>query len=739
MTTAATSWARAIGQARFAADLVPAGTVVAGMARSPHPHARVTALHTGAALEVPGVLGVLTPPDFEGVALGHYQADEPVLTSIARYLGDGVAAVAATDEVSLCRGIEALEIDYEVLPHACSIDDALALATPLHLSCPDNVARQFSADRGAWQETVSRVTVWVEGTFQTEAVPHAYLEPRATLVRVAGARLELVTGTHFPCVLADQYREVAKGWGAELEILTPDVGGSFGAKWEHPTHLVCLAFAHRLGRDVAMVMPRRDEMIAGRARLAMRMHIRLGATAQGVLLAKETSLWADNGAYSAHGPTVMMAAAIRMDNLYRFSAVKARAQLVYTNNMPSECFRGFGSPQSAFAQEQLIDELARRLALDPVELRRSNAIRTGETSVHGWQLGSCGLVDCLDAISEHVAEHRRCHPQPAGERHLIGYGVAAGTHGISNRGYDPRFDRALVSLSVDPDGTLRIASGEVEIGCGTVEVLAATVAQTLSVARDRVRVVLGDTAFGPYGLGSFASRTTFFAGRAALDACERFGVACRRLAEALGLDAGTALEEVIDLAVERGRGTELAVTGTYEPSGVALPDSSGFGNISPAYTFSAHGCRVQVDVLTGKVTVEQYWAAHDAGTILNPNGAAGQVIGGVVQGLGFALAEAVAVDEDGRVLNPGYLDDRVATFPDAIPIEVIFVPTYEETGPRGAKTIAEPPIIPVAACVANAIHDALGVRLHRLPMTPERVWRALSARKSTPKARSSVA
>ncbi len=724
--TASTVWDRVTGRARYAADLVPEGAVVAALARSPHPHARITRIDSRAALAVPGVLGVLTPADFEGVLLGHQWADEPVLSWVARYVGDGVAAVAANDHASLARGIEALKVDYQILPHACSVDEALVHATPLHESCPDNVARRFSAERGDWDEAVARVAIWAEGIFETEAVPHAYLEPRATLVRVAGDRLELVTGTHFPAVLADVYRHVVERWGARLEVVTPAIGGSFGAKWEHPTHLVCLAFAHRLRRDVAMVLARREDMIGGRTRLPMRIHMRLGATAEGRLVAKETTLWADNGAYSAHGPTVTTAAAIRMDNLYRIAAVKARAKLVYTNNLPTECFRGFGSPQAAFAQEQLIDELARRLDLDPVALRRANATRSGDTTVHGWRVGSCGLDDCLGAIAARVDEHRRLAPPPVDRRHRVGYGIAAVVHGISNRGSDPRFDRAVVTLAAEPDGAICVGSGEVELGCGTLEVLLATVSRELALDADRLRVVLGDTASGPYGLGSFASRTTFFAGQAATDACRQLTLACRRLAPELGLAADASIARIIDVAVARGRMAELAVSGTYESVGVTLPDDSGYGNISPAYTFGVHGCRVCVDVLTGKVSVEQYWAAHDAGTIVNPNGAAGQVIGGVLQGLGFALAEAVSVGEDGQLLNPGYLDDRVATFPDAVPVDVIFACTFEEAGPGGAKTIAEPPIIPVAACVANAVHDALGVRQRRLPMTPERVWRSLN-------------
>jgi CO/xanthine dehydrogenase Mo-binding subunit len=414
-----------------------------------------------------------------------------------------------------------------------------------------------------------------------------------------------------------------------------------------------------------------------------------------------------------------------MDNLYRFSATKVDARLIYTNNLPSECFRGFGSPQSAFAQEQLVDELAHRLDMDPLELRRMNAVNEGDTTIHGWQIGSCGFGDCLDAVSERVEQHRHSKKANNEPRFRTGYGTAACAHVIGNRGYHKPFDRAQVTLTVENDGSIRVGCGEVEFGCGTVEVLTIIVARELAMDPARLQVVLGDTTLAPYGLGSFASRTTFFDGRAAIDACARLVETCEALSNELGADDGASVTEMIDLAVERGRVSELVAIGTFEPNDVSVPGESGFGNISPAYTFAVHGCCVKIDTLTGKVVVQQYWAAHDAGEILNPNGAIGQVIGGVMQGLGLALAEVVAVDEDGRVLNPGYLDDRVATFADLVPIEPIFAPVHEDSGPLGAKTIAEPPLIPVAACVANAIHDALGIRQYRLPMTPERVWRSI--------------
>ncbi|MBL6932295.1 MAG: xanthine dehydrogenase family protein molybdopterin-binding subunit [Rhodospirillales bacterium] len=723
--TAASVLDKATGKSRYTADLITPGTAVASIARSPHAHARVINIRKDDALNIPGVLAVLTPDDFKGQALNSKHPDQPVLSNHARFVGDGIAAVVATDQDTLRLGIEALDIDYEMLPHACTVDDAMALGTPIHESNPDNITQQFTSSQGDWKAASAEVAEWVEGTFETQAVPHAALEPRAVLVRVNGNNLELVTGTHAPSVIVEQYRPIVESWGAKLEMLTPEIGGSFGARWEHPSHLVCLKFASQLGRDIAMVLPRREDMIDGRTRLAMRIHMRLGASSDGKLLVKESTLWADNGAYTMHGKPVTMAATIRGDNIYRFSAIKAQSQLVYTNNMPSECFRGFGIPQSSFALEQLVDALARRLNINPVTFRRLNATTSGETTIHGWKVGSCGLDECFDAVEKRIDAHRKQDVLKANERFQVGYGIAAIMHCIGNRGYDPRFDRAQVSLVTHLDGTIEIGSGEIEIGAGTVEVLIAHVSRELSIDRSLLKVMLGNTVTGPYGLGSFASRTSFFAGSAAIAACALFKTACKKLVTEFGLDDSASVAQTLENARMQGWNDRIEVTGSYEPSGVAVPDELGYGNISPAYTFSVHGCCVEVDNMTGKVSVQQYWAAHDSGVIINPAGAIGQVVGGVTQGLGFALSEETAVNEEGVLLNPGYLDDRVATFPDAVPIDVIFIPTDEDAGPNGAKTIGEQPIIPVAGCVANAVYDAIGVRQYKLPMKPERVWRTL--------------
>ncbi len=724
------------GQAQYAGDLIGRGVAVAGVVRSPLPHARVVSIDPSRALAIPGVLAVLTGADFIGIRLGSEIADERVLVDDrARYVGDHVAAVAAEDEDSLRLALAAVDVAYEPLPAALTPDEALALGSPIHEEHPDNVAYKVEAVRGDWDREVAQVALWAEGDFDIRPVHHAYMEPHSIFARYEPGVVTLYTATHSPSKIQEEYEPWVKRGEERLEIRTPAFGGAFGAKYEHPLHLICAEFARRLRRDVGLVLSRREDFLAARPRMDMRLRVRIGADSDGQLLAKSADVLANNGAFSLHGPSLLLAATTRMDNLYRYRAVRSTGRLVYTNTSPTECYRGFGDPEAAFAQEQLIDELARRLGLDPFEIRRRNAVGDGEVTVHGWRVTSTGFAQCLDAVQLGIARDRK---EPAtdprevrGEegRYRFGYGVAPGMHVTSNRGRAGK-DFATVTIRVDSGGTPTLFSSEVDVGTGAGRVLARLAAGILGIEATEVKVVLGDTELGPFGLGSYASRTTYFAGNACIVAARSLEQLANRLRHELGIRAAGLPALAAEL--ERlGRLDQLAVTGEFVTEDVAVPDASGFVNRSPAYTFGVHGCKVLVDTWTGQTKVLRYWAAHDAGTVLDLPGANGQVVGGIMQGLGHALSEESVLGPDGRVLNAGFLDYRIPTCLDSVPIEITFSDTYDPGGPLGAKSLAEPPIIPVAACVANAIRDATGVRLDRLPMLPETLLSALTLNAST--------
>ena len=727
---------RVAGSAKYVSDMIDSGCALVGLVRSPLPHARIRSIDTRKAVAQPRVLGVLTGDDFAGFRLGHGILDQPVLAEgRVRYVGEPVAAVAAEDTFALRDAIRAIEVSYEQLPAALDVAEALSLEVPIHEAAPDNVAAQLDVERGDWEATALEVAVWVEGEFSVQPAQHAYMEPYAALARYEPERIVLFAPVHAPHAVRQAYLPFFARFGQAIEVRVPYVGGAFGAKYEHPIHVICMEFARRLQRDTAIVLSRHEDFIQATPRVDMKIHLRIGASKDGRLLAKESFILANNGAFSLHSPSVMGAATVRMDNLYRFEAIRANAKLVYTNTVPTQCFRGFGGPQAIFAQEQLVDEVARRLDLSPFDVRRTSSVHQGDVSVHGWRIGSCGLDQCLDMLEgaqeadrvnqtdRAVSEEDASSEAEAG-RHRTGYGIACGTHVISNRAANEEGDFATVRIRVSEHGRLILYCGEVEVGAGTAPTLQGLAARALGVAPSDVEVVLGDSDRTPFGLGSFASRTAFFCGNATLIAAQRLKGSIEYLREELSLPADAPIHLMAEAAEREGLLDRLDEVGTYVPGGVELTDASWRGNISPAYTFAAHGCKVTVDTWTGRVRVLRYWAAHDAGTILNRAGAMGQVYGGVLQGLGYALTECVVVDPQGSILNPGFSDYRVPTFLDAVPIDVLFADTYEDAGPLGAKSIAEPPIIPVAACVANAIYDATGWRVRKLPMEPETVFRA---------------
>ena len=717
------------GTARYAADMLDTGTVVAGFVRSPLPHARILRIDVAEARAMHDVLDFLVGADFEGFRLGNLIPDEPVLAEDrVRYVGEPVAAIAARDADALRHAVAAVKVYYEELPTAFTPAEGLELGVEIHDGVANNVAHVIDVERGDFEEEAQHVDVWVEGEFHVQPMQHAYMEPYSVLAEYLPEKVILHTALHMPHMLRDEYRVFwDKTWDEPLEIRTPYIGGSFGAKYDHPAHLVCAHFARRLRRNVAMVMSRREDFMQATPRLGMSLRMRIGATSDGSLLVKQTEVLADNGAYSLHAPSVMGAATIRMDNLYRWHALRAHADLVYTNTLPTQCFRGFGSPQSGFAQEQLIDKLARKLGLDPVEIRRRNAVRPGERTIHDWRLGSCGLSEALDAVAAAIAEDRQSDGEDLNQdpRFVVGYGVAAGTHVISDRSINPPGDGAWVRAQFEPDGRLHLFLSEVEIGGGTIKTMRTLLANAVGIEADQVAVTAGDTEATPYGLGSWASRTTLFTGNAVLNAAQNLLARLSELRRELGLPEGADVRDIVQAAIEHGWLERTRVDGEFISKDVEVHDPSWRGNVSPTYTFGVHGAKVRVDTATGKVEVLRYWAAHDSGHILNPAGARGQVFGGVAQGLGYALSEGVQYDDSGRVMNAGFLDYRVPTFTDAVDTRIIFIETRDGVGPLGAKSIAEPPIIPVAACIANAVRDATGVRIYRLPITPENVFTAI--------------
>jgi len=471
----------------------------------------------------------------------------------------------------------------------------------------------------------------------------------------------------------------------------------------------------------------------------MRIRIKMGADREGKILAKEMDILADNGAYSINAPVVVDTAATRVDSLYRFKNLKTTTRLVYTNNPASGMFRGFGNPQSTFAVECMMDMLAEKLQMDPVEISLKNATQCGDVTAHGWEIKSCELSSCIRKAAAAIGwQEKKSSP-----RRNRGIGMACVIHVSGNRSVFPPFDGSTATVRINENGEAYVLPSDGDIGQGMSTVSAQIAAEALGFPVEKVRVHRVDTDWSGFGLGASASRVTTIGGNAvklaAEDAkrqlLEHAAIMLKTAKEELDIEDGNVINsksgavlasaaEAAKFAVHSSGGDYIVGRGKYVTPGVVIADAkTKYGNISSAYSFGAHAAEVEVDVETGKVTVLRYVAAHDSGQIVNPLLAQGQVEGGVVQGLGFSFCENMHF-ENGKLLNDSFLDYKVPLALDIPPIETIFVDSYDPNGPFGAKGLGEPVLVPVPCAISNAIYDAVGIRLTELPFSPERVREA---------------
>ncbi len=757
------------GRTRYAADMTLPGQLYGRILRSPVPHGIIRRIDTSRALKVPGVRAVITAADLppngpEGkgrVPFGPYVDDWEILCSDrVRYIGDEVAAVAAVSEEAAAEALELIEVEYEPLPAVFDMHEALEPGAPvLWPERPGNIASRFDIARGDLDAARRKAHLVLEERYSTNRIYHAYLEPIAVLAEAhPGDRYTLIAPTHIPYKARVTY---ARGLGIDpgkIRLIVPPMGGSFGAKYELNVCMIAMLLARKTGRPVKMVFDRAEDAAAGHHRPPLHFDIRLALDRDGRFLSKEVRIVATAGARTMWTPPVVATAAHRIDALYHFEAVRAEALLVYTNTSPTTCMRGFGNAEMLFAFEQMVDQAAEELGIDPVEIRKRNAVRAGDVTIHGWRIGSSALEECLDRVALLSGFSRRKpaprHPPASGKAR--GLGLAIGHHVSGYRPILAEYDGSAAWVRLDMDGRLSVAVGEPDIGQGLNTVVAMIAADELGVSPSEIDVMPVDTAHSPAAVGTLGSRATIMAGAAVKAAARDFKKKLLAFAgELLGADPG-------ELVLERGRvlwrrgggesgereggpgasltlaelgrrwaaahtGSPLVGQGSYRPETV-LPGPDKYGNPSPAYPFAAHVAEVEVDVETGAVEVVNYWAVHDSGRIINPSTATGQVQGGVAQGIGWALMEDVAI-RGGRVENPNFLDYRIPGFQDVPPMTVEFVGESEPNSPTGVKSLGESALNPVLPAIANAVYNAVGVRIHDAPLTPEAVWRAIQRRR----------
>ncbi len=734
------------GRARFATDLVLPGMLHAAVLRSPHAHARIARLDAARARALRGVHAVITAADFDfcDPFYGPAFRDRPILAKdVARYEGEPVAAALAADPETAHAALDAIDVEYEPLPAATTLEEALAPGAPLvHTGEPQaghfadlstlrpiagsNICHQFDFARGRGAAGLDEADVVVEGTYRFPRVQHYSMEPHVAIAEWDGdGGLTVWAGTQNPYSVRVELAKMFDLPQSRIRIIVPLLGGGFGGKAYAKLEPLACAAARIAGRPVRVALSAEDAFRTVR-RCNARVTARLGVRRDGMLVAVQCDADFDVGAYADIGPRVVQKGTYTVTGPYRVPHVHLHSDAVYTNTTPGSAFRGFGVPQLAWAVESLMDEAAHRIDRDPVEIRRQNLLAHGEEFAPGETPVDGKFEESLSRAAEAIAWSQAV----AADR---GRGVAM----MMKASIAPSVSEAIVRLFAD--GSVTVLASAVEMGQGARTVMAQIAAEVLAVPVERVQVPGPDTALTPYDQSTTSSRSTTMVGRAVMEAAEEVRAELLRLGARRLDTAVTAvhLEDGHAVAGDRRAsypelfsdrfgmaGGELIGRGVVAPGRTAAP----LGGSTPFWETAVGAAEVSLDRETGALTVEHYASVADIGRQINPLLCEGQDEGAVMQGLGHTLFEQM-VYEGGQLLNGTLADYRVPRAGDLPPrLTSAFVENGDGPGPFGAKGAGEGPLIPVSPAVANALFRLTGLRITELPLTPERVWRALRER-----------
>jgi CO/xanthine dehydrogenase Mo-binding subunit len=742
--------AKATGQARYTADVAFPGLAHARLLLAGRAHARIRRLDPGPARAIPGVLAVLTAEDVPDRRYGSFDfvLDRTLFAcDVVRFEGEVVAAVAALTPEIAAAAVDAIVVDYEDLPPILDLAAAMEPGTPLvhaaiatyahdpELAPAGNVASRSTVVKGDADAALAAAPIVVRERYVADMAHPVPIEPHSVTADWAGDRVTIYSSTQVPFVARKMTAEVLELPEHRVRVVVTHLGGGFGGKcdFHFEAHVAALARASR--RPVRLVLSRREEFVApDKVTHGMIVDVATGLAEDGTILARTARIVLDNGAYASDTPVLGQVAAMMIAGPYRIPAVRIEALAVYTNRTPSGSVRAPTGPQACWAVEQHHDVLAARVGLDPVEFRRRNLVRDGDEGPTRQRHEGNGAIETLERAVERARATGPLAPNEA-------IGVACGWW-FSAPGPSGAFVR------IESDGSGRIVTGAQESGTGAVMGLAILAADELGMRPEQFAITYQDTDAGPFDGGSSGSQTTFNNGRAVVEAArdvrrQLLELAAGELEASVDdlelVDGGVGVKgspdrrrTIAQLAATAHDGALLLARGSGNPPAAPDCDVSGcVGRLGfesfAAPTYFCHAARVEVDPATGIARASIVVAATDVGSLVNPTGALGQVTGGVVMALGNALLEGTRFGDDGRQRNPSLLDYKLLTSADAPAIDAIFVEQPASNGgPRGLKGVGEPPIVPTAGAVANAIALATGARVRHLPMTPERIWRAIT-------------
>jgi xanthine dehydrogenase molybdenum-binding subunit len=738
------------GKAIYIHDLKVPGMLYGKILYSPHPHAKILNIDTSDAEKLLGVKAVLTGYNTPSIKFGFYKDNTPLKANKVRSCRDEVAAVAAIDPDIAEEALNLIKVEYEILPAVFDPEEAMKEGAPLiheeHVGGkekkPTNLLNlPWRLVAGDVEEARKNSAYIAEDRFKVTWVNHCCMGTSGCLAQFdLKNNLTMYSITQIPSLAQRDFTDALSAMGLQgkkVRVIKTMIGGGFGSKLDtYAFEYIAILLAYKTRKPVKIVFSREEEFFATSPRQPAIIDIAQGCTEDGRLTFRDIRMVLDNGAYTSWGATTPSVMMMPISSLYKVPNVRYVAKCIYTNNTYSQAMRGYGNPQATFAIDSQIDILAEMAGIDPLDFRLRNTNTPGEITPQNFKINTCGLKECIDSVAEKLDWR-----QNRGRRDGRGVGMASMIHvGGGARVY--KSDGCGTIIKIDDFGTVNVFTGATDMGQGADTVIAQIVAEELGARAEDVVVIHTDTDVCPWDVGAHASRTTFVAGNSAIGAARKVK---EQLLEAAAKSLGESAEDldIRDRVIFSKKDPEKKsplnkvlrnahyTTGGnmvmgeyfYDPANENL-DKEFKGNLSVTYAYGTHGAEVEVDKETGQVKILKYIAAHDVGKAINPMLLEGQVYGGATMGIGYALTEKLVL-QNGKVMNPNFLDYKMLTAKDVPRIEPIVIETDDQFGPFGAKGIGEPGLVPTAPAIANAIYDAIGVRIKELPITPEKVLAAL--------------
>ena len=756
------------GRATYMDDLKVPGVLYGKILFSKFPHAKILRIDTSKAEKLIGVRAVLTGNDIPPIRFGFLKDNIPLKWGKVRSYRDEVAAVAAIDPDIAEEALDLIEVEYEALPGVFDPEEAMREGAPLihEVDARGNplesnvITLPWKLLAGDVDKARSESDYIAEDRLKTPWVTHVCMGTMGIIAEFdLRNNLTIYSNTQIPYLAQRDYTDALTAMGlkgSKTRIIQPTIGGGFGSKLDtYGQDYIAILLAHKTRKPVKIQFTREEEFFATSPRQPTIINVAQGCTKDGKLTFRDVSMILDNGAYASWGATTPSVMMMPISSLYKVPNVRYIARCVYTNNTWSQAMRGYGNPQATFSIESNLDHLAEEADIDPAEMRLINSNTPGEVTPQRFKVTSCGLKECIEKVAERLdweSKHGRRDGRGVGMASLIHVGGGARVY---------KSDGCGTIIKVDDFGTVDVFTGATDIGQGSDTVIAQVVAEELGVRVEDVNVVDHDTEVCPWDVGVHASRTTFVACNSAIGAAKKVKEQILELASGyveIQKDKDGAKHEIKldddpgNLIIRDGivfstRDPEKKIPlgkilrgGHYKTGGKMVmaeyfydPDNENLdrefkGNLSMTYAYGTHGVEVDVDRETGKVKILKYVAAHDVGRAINPMLLEGQIYGAVCMGVGYGLTEQLIFDK-GECMNPNFRDYKVLTAKDVISVEPIIVETMDRNGPFGAKGIGEPGCVPTAPAIANAIYDAIGIRICDLPITPEKILKALGERK----------